>query len=350
MFRRGDYRPFVRASIDAFESLQSATGPEIALAVPYVNITQVHPSTGEVLNEDIVKEMLAVPPYGTSMGAAFPERPLVSLSSLEVKTEQQYGYAYNSVVTMEFVVHQPSVVFSADEYSAWRELLVEGNAFLLDYGWAPNPMALSNDLLNGVGFYDRSSGLLVQSRTRMLVTTVRYVVNAELNGALRFNLEMRTMGNIGLRQVSLFQELVEEFVREEGPPPLGGSPLTIIKRIVSSITDDTEERVMQAVQARLVSLDRTKGFEKGKRRFVRLGDVLDAFVAPILERMAQRLGYVRADLFLGNFNRRAGRTSEDMGSGSGEPTSLSSRPPTRVSPGIDHQLAPTTAALCRTTL
>lgn len=319
-FRRGDYRPFVRASVAAFEELQTATSIELAAAVPFIDIKQVDQFTGEVIGENIMKELVASTPASSGFGKAFQERPLVALNSLEVKTEQQYGYAYNTIVSMEFTVYQPNIVFSTGDYSAWRELLVEGNCFVLQYGWAPNPGAISNDLINGIGFYDRDSGLLVQSRTTMLIAIVRYTSSMEQTGEVKFTLEGRTMGNIGLRQVSLLQELVEEFISKDDRDSsdlvraVTASPMTTIKRILTSMTDQLDEIVIAAIQKRLTQLDEQKGFVRNRRRFILLGDVLDSFIAPIVERMCARLGYARADLFLGNFNKRAGKTSEDFGS------------------------------------
>ena len=318
-FRRGDYRPFVRASVAAFEQLQTATGPEIAAAVPFIDIRQVDQFTGEVIGENIMKEVLSPAALPAQSTALFRERPLVSMNSLDVKTEQQYGYAYNTIISMEFTVHRPNVVFSTEEYSAWRELLVEGNCFELSYGWAPNPGGIQNDLLNGVGYYDPEIGLLVQSRTNLLIAIVRYTTTMDQSGVARFTLEARTMGNIGLRQVSLMQELVEEFVDSDSRDPsqltqaIASSPLTALRRALTSMTDGLDGRIIAAMQDRLRALDENKGFVRNKRRFILMGDVLDSFVAPIVERMCSRLGYLRADLFLGNFNKRAGSTSEDFG-------------------------------------
>jgi hypothetical protein len=316
-FKRGDYRPFVRASVSAFDQLQSATAVDLAGAVPYIDIKQVDQFTGEIVGENIMKEVLASPSYSLPIAGMFQERPLVSLGLMEVKTEQQYGYAYNSIITLEFTVHRPDVVFSAEEYSSWRELLVEGNCFTLEYGWTANTAAVKNDLLNGVGFYDQDSGLLVLSRTRMLIAIVKYTSTMDGAGVVKFSLEARTMGNIGLRQVSLLQELAEEFLPQRDTSDairaIAASPLSTMKRVLTSMTDRLDDSIIGAIQARLSSLDESRGFNRGPRRFVSLGDVLDSFVAPIIERMCTRLGYLRADLFLGNFNKRAGKTSEDFG-------------------------------------
>ncbi len=309
-FREGDYRPFVRASIAALEQLEAATAPEIALAVPYVNITQVDPFTAERVGDNIMKELLASPRYTDPMGAFFAERPLVSFTRLEVKTEQQYGYAFNNIISLEFTVHKPDVVFSSEEYVGWRELLVEGAAFLLEYGWVSNPGALKNDLLNGIGFYDRDSGFVVQSRTSMLFCVVRYTVNLQGNGSLLFSMEGRTMGNLGLRQVSLGDELVQTFVSDTRTV---GNPLQGWKQVQNTIDAAGEDSVRKAIQRRVANLDKAKGFSRGRQRFVRLGDVLDSLISPVLERMCGKIGYRRADLFLGRFNRRAGRTSDDYG-------------------------------------
>lgn len=309
-FKEGDYKPFIRASIAALELLESATAPELALAVPYMNITQVDPYTAEPVGQNIMKELLTSPRYTDPMGSFFGERPLVSFNRMEVKTEQQYGYAFNNIIMLEFTVHKPDVVFSSEEYVSWRELLVEGAAFLLEYGWISNPGALKNDLLNGVGFYDKDRGFVVQSRTSMLFCVVRYTVNLEANGSIRFSMEGRTMGNLGLRQVSLGDELVQTFMSDT---TVVGSPMRGWKEVQNNIDTAGEDAVRKAIQRRLKNLDEQKGFTKDRQRFVRMADVLNAFVSPVLEKMCTRIGYKRADLFLGQFNRRAGRTSQDYG-------------------------------------
>jgi hypothetical protein len=317
-FKRGDYRPFVRASISALDQLQAASNVEIAASIPFIDIRQVNQFTGEIIGENIMKELLSPADISDGVKQTFQERPLVAMTSLEVKTEQQYGYAYNTIVNMEFTVYRPDVVFSTDEYSAWRELLVEGNCFILSYGWARNS-AISNDLLNGIGFYDKDTGLLVQSKTSLLIAIVKYSVSMDQAGNVRFTMEARTMGNIGLRQVSLMQELVEEFLSEKRDSTalinaISDSPISTIKNVLTSITDDLDVKVIEAIQLRVKSLDERLGFVKDRRRFLKLGDIFDSLIAPIVERMCLRIGYKRADLFLGNFNKRAGKTSSDLGS------------------------------------
>lgn len=344
-FRRGDYKTFVRASIAGLELLQSATAADIAGCVPFINITQIHPDTGEVVNENIMKEIVGVSPFTDKVGHLFPERPNVSLQSLTVKTEQMQSAHTRLLVNIEFVVNRPNVVFSSDEYNAWRELLVEGNMFVLEYGWRSNTKMVKNEMLNGIGYYDRDSGMTVQSKTSLLIGLIKYTVNLEVNGTLRFSFEMASMGNTGMRHVSLFDELTNELSINDAVGPilkmkkLGADLLDSIddaaskkKRIAKKqqssvqLNDKLAKKVKEeyskalikkfenALQSRVISIDQKYGFVKDKRRFVRFGDIMDDLVAPILERMATRIGYKRIDLFFGNFNERCGTTSDNYGS------------------------------------
>lgn len=307
----GHSNSLLRASIAALDELESATAVDIAGAVPYINITQVDPFTAERIGENIMKELLATPQFSNPQGLFFLERPQVSFNNLEVKTEQQYGYAHNITFTMEFTVHRPDVVFSADEYSSWRQLLVEGTAFLLEYGWVANPGAVKNDLLNGIGFYDTDSQSVVVARTSSLICIVSYTLSLDANGSIKFVMEGRSMGNLGLRQVSLGDELVNEFL----PPEVTvGSPMRGWKQIQNTIDIAGEDAVRKVLQGKLNNLDETKGFTRDRRRFVTLGDALDTFVEPVLKRMCARIGYKSAEFSFGNFNKRAGRTSEGYGS------------------------------------
>jgi hypothetical protein len=306
-FRRGDFRSFVRGSVQAMRVLESVTAPQLAGAVPHMRLRQVDPFTAEVIGDDIMKELLATPRFTDPMGLFFAERPLVSFNSLEVKSDQQYGYNIKYTVQMEFTVHKPDVVFSATDYAHWRELLVEGNSFILEYGWTANPGAVPNDLFNGLGYYDQSIGLIVPSRVSMLLVGQTYSCELEANGSVRFNFTFVTAGNLGLRQLSLADEIVVDAIER-------ASPLENLKTALNLLTDDKAEAVRRVLSARLNDLVERQGFERGGRRFIRLGQVLDTFVSPVLERMCTRIGYSRADLFLGNFNPKAGLTVPEYGS------------------------------------
>ena len=310
-FKRQGHKSVLRAAISALDELESATAVDIAGAVPYINITQVDPFTAERIGENIMKELLATPQFSNPQGLFFLERPQVSFDNLEVKTEQKYGYPYNNVITMEFTVHRPDVVFSADEYSSWRQLLVEGSAFLLEYGWVANPGAVKNDLLNGIGFYDPDSQSVVAARTSSLISIVSYTLSLDANGSIKFVMEGRSMGNLGLRQVSLGDELVNSFLTAEATSV---SYMRELKKIQNTIDITLEDAVRKILQSKLNNLDETKGVTRNRRRFVTLGDVLDTFVEPVLKRMCAKIGYKSSEFSFGNFNKRAGRTSEDYGS------------------------------------
>ena len=81
-FKRGDYRPFVRASISALDQLQAASNVEIAASIPFIDIRQVNQFTGEIIGENIMKELLSPADISDGVKQTFQERPLVAMTSL----------------------------------------------------------------------------------------------------------------------------------------------------------------------------------------------------------------------------------------------------------------------------
>lgn len=310
-------KPFFGVSLEALDALDQVDSAQLALAVPHVRLTQVDPNTGERLG-DITTELVRPPDFS---GPTFRERPDVSLERVEVSTQQSYGYVYLQDVNMSFVVHRPDVVFSGQGLSRWAEILVEGNSFILEYGWSSSTLALRNDLFNGVGLYDRSRGEVVPSRQSLLITVVDYTVEGSQEGTMRVTVRAKSNGELGLRKASvgdefrlaLFETGQDEVAKSRQQVTFGGWRGHGLTADIPLSDKQQDAKLVEIARGKLDDVAKKEGFVREGETFVRLGSVLDRFVAPTIEAVCGRIGYGRVDLFLGNFNARAGFTSREFG-------------------------------------
>ena len=107
-----------QASIDILESI---TPVDAALAVPYIQIYRINPSTGAPFfankeNDKIPVSPLsftfaAPPKFGAANDQYLKERPDVSLKSLTVKVQQHRNIITSQYIELEFAVHRPQALF-----------------------------------------------------------------------------------------------------------------------------------------------------------------------------------------------------------------------------------------------
>ena len=135
-FRTGpDINPFSAAAREGLLLLESVTPAQIAACVPRIVITKIDFRTGRPVEDSrpLMYDLVDTPQFGSIGGATFGmnrerflERATVSLTSLDVKTELQYGVDALKQVTLKFTVHRPEIVFDRSAKIPWREILEEG--------------------------------------------------------------------------------------------------------------------------------------------------------------------------------------------------------------------------------
>jgi hypothetical protein len=122
----------LRFDNDFLNSLQSINPTDLGTAVPYISLKTINPDTGDLFEDLNVNyffkaaDMDAVfdkPKYG--------ERPIMSLVSLEIKTDLPSGYIYYQNVTLRVKIHSPDFLRSA----AAVALTIPGMPLVLEYGW-----------------------------------------------------------------------------------------------------------------------------------------------------------------------------------------------------------------------
>lgn len=303
-----EVNPFARASV-GMSLLESITAPELASAVPIVKITKIDNRTGapDTSHRPLMFDLIQTPQFaGMQDDLSFRERSMVSLVSLNIDTNLSYGFMMWRKVTLDFIVHQPALVFDRDSRIPWRELLEVGNSFSLEYGWngaIPNPTTQRvNPLFDGLGYSDNRTGLVVPSTETILLVVYQYSTRLTANGEVSLTINALENGDIALREAR-FSDSVESALEDLilGPQP-EGKPRSI---------DDKQnaQRILNVIESLPTS---NVG---GRGALLRMGDVLDRAVAPLIDGACRNFGYERVDMFLGNFNPRAGSQSKEWGGG-----------------------------------
>lgn len=309
-FRTGpDINPFSAAARDGMLLMESVTPAQIAAAVPRIVITKIDFKTGKPVEDvrPLMYDLVETPQFGAmgdSFGAdrdRFTERSTVSLNSLEIKTNLNYGVDVMNEVILKFTVHRPDIVFDRASKIPWREILEEGHSFSLEYGWIADPVACPNELFNGFGFV-APSGHVIKSTKTVLLLVARWVTNLKQNGEVDVTVFAYENGDIALREVR-FADTAGVVIGLAGPADPGGTR--------PKISDNDAAR---ALFNRMRSLVPTTIIGKGK--FYRLVDVLDEIAAPMLEEAVRGFGYRGSPpirMALSNFNMKAGRQSRAWG-------------------------------------
>lgn len=310
-FRIGpDINPFSAAAREGLLLLESITPVQLASCVPRIVITKIDFRTGRPVEDTrpLMFDLVETPQFGSIGGIEFGadrerflERATVSLNSLDVKTNLQYGVDVLKEVTLKFTVHRPDLVFDRSSKIPWREILEEGKSFSLEYGWIANPAACPNDLFNGFGHVSQD-GTVIKATETVLLLVSRYVTNLRQSGEIDVTVFAYENGDIALRETR-FADVAGAVIGVAGAPgPNGEAP---------KIRDDDAAR---ALFTRLKQVSPT--VIAGRGRFVRLGDVLDEIAAPMIEAAVKQFGYrgsPSARLSIANFNFHAGRQSDAWG-------------------------------------
>jgi len=299
-FRRGpEINPFIGASQEPMVLLESVTPVELASCVPLVKITKIDPRTGRPM-DDVRPLMFDLTQGADTTGRKsdfgfdldrFMERPLISLNSLQVKSDMKYGFMLFRDVTLEFTVHRPDIVFDRFSPLGWKEILEEGRSFSLEYGWVADPTLCKNPLFNGIG-HVTPSGRVLKSHSTILLVVYRYKVNLTDNGEARVTVEAKENSDIALREA----RFSDTFERAFGGDPAG------------------DRKNVERLRVLLGGL--TQHIQPGRGVLYEMGEILDSVVAPMIETATRAFGYAAdspVEMLLANFNSRAGRQSAKFG-------------------------------------
>lgn len=306
IFKKGA-NVFARTSQEPLDILESISPIEIASCVPFVKIEKVDRLGFAVKNErPIMFDLLQSPRFGSSDYSfgldadSFQERGLVSLNSLNVEFQQQYGQQFARQITLEFTVHQPAVVFDRFSNVGWRELLEPGPWFTLEYGWTADPTFVKNPLFNGEGFVSQT-GQIIKSTQTIMLNIDNYTMSTSANGEVKVTVNALENGDLCMRMMKfsdIFEKSIGKVFLGNGGNPLSG--------------DDDDVKNVERLR-KLISALPTYG-AKGRGEYFLMGDILDNIVAPMVTEAAKIWGYNDVQLLLGNFNKDSGPQSEKYGS------------------------------------
>lgn len=311
--------PFAGVSQVPMRLLHSLSPIELANCVPIVRITKID-SKGRPVQDvrPLMYDLVQTPQFGANGGfgseVKFAERGLVSLNSLRLDYQQQYGPMMFRDVTLEFTVHRPDVVFNRAENVPWRDVMVRGGLFSLEYGWTADPSVVKNGLFNGIGIVT-PEGLVVRSTQTVLLNVHWCDYQVRASGEVDVTVKALENGDIALRQ-SRISDVYDQVRALEAVRRLP-RPADKDKTARRLAKKQDQRASTEVVVNMLSSLEPTQ--ERGRKPYVTIGQVLDLMVDPLVRRAAENFGYVGVgrdapvSMLLGDFNSRAGRQSRDHG-------------------------------------
>jgi hypothetical protein len=292
VFQRGA-NPFAKNSQEPIDLLESISAMELASCVPVIKIVKIdrkgRPATDV---RPLMYDLIQTPQFGRADNGfgldndTFIERTLVSLNNLTVDFEQQYGIQIFRNITLEFTIHHPDVVFNRDSKVAWREILMEGKSFSLEYGWRADPNLVRNPLFNGEGTITES-GQVIKPSQLVLLNVFSYDMRTGQNGEVKVTVKAKENGDLALREMKFSDAFTQSIGSQTAKP------------------DDVDN--LKALQSFILKLPRQP--VKGKGDYYLMGDILDKVIAPMIDAAASNWGYDGVDLLLGKFNRDSGPQS-----------------------------------------
>lgn len=279
--------PIPPAAVDVMESMTPA---DIAQSVPWIRIWEIGRDGKPKHPDRPMSFQFAEPPaFGASSDGAFMERPKVSLQRMSVKTNLSRGTQNYKEIELGIVVHRPDAVFlEGEDRDNWTSLITPGSIHILEYGWQGSS---TNPLINGQGFEDAESGVVVQSRQSILFSVATYSFGIQTGMEFEINIKGYEAGEHMLRNTKL------------------GS--TDFFTAVSKSDKDLDKDIRARVQSVMETIPTVVVPKAGK--MVKLKDVLDQLVAPVLLETLRNMGYEEVTLLLGDFNSKVGKSAPNYG-------------------------------------
>lgn len=291
-FKKGA-NPCARNSQEPLDLLETITPAEMASCVPFVKLEKIDRfGKGASDVRPLMFDLVQSPQFGAAAddfgldSDTFIERSLVSLNSVTIDFNQSYGMTFFREITMDFTVHHPAIVFDRNSKVAWREILMEGKSFTLEYGWKADTNFVKNPLFNGDGHVS-DSGQVLKSTQLVLLIIHSYEMEVMQNGEIKVTVKASENGDLALREMK-FSDAFEL--------SLGGGK-----------SDPNDADNVAALRSLLQKLRRFP--VKGKGEYFLMGDILDSVVAPMIVVAGKTWGYDGVDLLLGNFNKDTGPQS-----------------------------------------
>lgn len=314
--------PFAGVSQEPMRLLHTITPIEVANCVPIVRIVKIdskgRPDTSV---RPLMYDLVQTPQFGASPGFgnetdSFAERGLVSLNSLRLEYQQQYGPTMFRDVTIAFTVHKPDLVFSRDRTIPWRDIMVRGGMFSLEYGWSADPSVVKNGLFNGHGIVTQE-GLVIRSTQTVLLNIHWVDYQLKASGEVDVTVKALENGDIALRQSRIADVYAQVRGLEAVRKNQAGQDTTKDKAAANKAREIDQKAAADVVNTMLKSVEPIT--EKGRKPYIRVGDMLDRMIAPMVENAVKNFGYtgvsgnLPVELLLGDFNLRAGRQAKEYG-------------------------------------
>lgn len=301
IFKKGA-NPLARTSQEPLDILESISPMELASCVPFIKIEKID-KLGKAATDvrPLMYDLIQTPQFGSGQDSfgidsdVFMERSLVSLINLTVDFDQQYGISIHRQITIEFIVHHPEIVFDRASNNSWREIIMAGKSFTLEYGWKADPTIVQNPLFNGDGHITESGQVLKSTQLIMLVVST-YEIQVMQNGEVKVVVKASENGDLCMREMK-FSDIFERSI---------GNNLTKKEAEAKDKADDIAN--VKAIRALIGKLK--KNPVKGVGQFYLMGDILDQVIAPMVVDAGKIWGYDGVDLILGNFNKESGNQSK----------------------------------------
>lgn len=305
----GTYDVMGQATIDLLESI---TPVEKGLAVPYVEIWQIDPSTGKPLypgqdpskpNFPLTAWTITPPLFGASAEeiSELRERPPVSLESVDIKTVNPYGLILYRQLNLNFVVHRPDMLSAEPLANAdnWSAIITPGSIFAMEYGWVANEGQVKNPILNGndsdwiVG-ENQASTVHGRKIIRFAITNYRFTILADQQ--IKVNVSAIEDGDYGIRHTYIIPGV--------RPKPLPSNPTRIQTQNFEDMKSEYDKKSKELQDKFKERLDQVKLPNKAANFVVRFEDIFQIFFVDEVETTIQELGYQQVRFTLGCCNIR----------------------------------------------
>jgi hypothetical protein len=306
-----DGRPFVPIAQETVDLLESITPVEKAMAVPYMVIWQIDPTTGKPIHSDdygnptspLSLQTVVPPAFGAPVDVRFRERPPVSIRRMSAKTQNPRDLITYRQIELQFMVHRPDVIFGEADptIDSFVSMITPGSVFAMRYGWRAGA-GVKNGLINGEGFHNDQvrprTNVPGNSTIRFVVTNYNFKINPDLE--IEINVSAQEDGEFNSRQALIVPQTKFQIV----------STLISISTVRDPYQDPPGQSITQKIQDKtknqIYKTKRKQRSQNGLPDVVSFEDLANVFLAPALTDAYVSIGYNEPTLVLCDLNERCG--------------------------------------------
>lgn len=317
-----NFNPIFNFDQTFVDNLQTISQVELAQSVPFVSL-RTRDSSGEILQDLNLTFFHRQADFDNIANSElrYPDRPLMSLVSLDAKTTQASGYMYYTELTFRIKIHSPDAL----KNTSILALLIPEMPLEVEYGWNSPSDFLGANNREKMLFQVRNYNISLDTTGQIDLSVEGMAFNERINnvyvGDTGQDLSGETLTS-GIQFDSLsrakaqLEERLAYLAKLQANPDSGPNDFSLVKGMAETY-QNVEKRVRGAIskefarlKSQLVGKDGDKEFGIKKVKVLTFHDILYTLCNDSFKAMSELfIGATEFRVIYGNFNENCGDLS-----------------------------------------